>query len=517
MTMKIIKVIARECGDLEKQYRRHFKPKLGGDVLDELEDAVRDMGSLSAIETALGDVAGRVIVPSNDCELGELAGIRSWRDRRFRVVIDVEVRPFTARNNTCERMIVIGYCDRAEITRNDEIEPDTEIFINSIVRLSGNIRRRHGVDVESYRVIEDSSILCGHDELSFDDDRMEISLTPYNIFEALVANAEEEDEFDDEDDDIVLSSSILSVEAKSVKRRNNHSTNYMSDLIRADVYGRTAAEQDDDDGLLMRPNRSSHARESVVDADIRKNDFIRALANEIDDMYDTKNSFRYEDLTLFTDNNLEELDDITEVYLMADADDDLESDSWKSARPETMAAYQVVHAIPTIAIETLHEDIEFIIDNDSIDGRTQVFIPNSSTYVEDSAGDPIDLPDECINRFESRLIKEVFEPLTRRNRRLVDMHVKCNIFGVTRVEISIDGETTRPYVFASFADAMNSPVVSGNTRALRDFARDYSRIRQTVDGVLFDSADQDLERESRSRSSRSNRRRGSALDDIVID
>lgn len=511
--MRLNKLVLRETGDLEKQFRRPFKPHLDGGILDDLEESMRSASSLSSIDSAMGEVAGRMLLPSDEYEEAKLHNVRSWRDRRFRFFADITVRDFSRHNTTCERMIVVGYTDRAEIGRNDTIDPDTEMVINSVIRLVGNLRKDHrGNVIESYRILEDSNILCAHDELAtYDDlDDMEISLTPYNIFDAISAKDEDGDDWDPDGE--IYSSAILSAEARSVRRRVNNPTNYLTALVQSDVTALTLAEEENGD-MLFTPSRSNHARDICSDPDLRSNDFIRAIANHRDEMYDAKNAFYYEDLVIFTDNDLDELDDLTEVSLMATDDIDLESDRWSSAHPETLAAYAVVHAVPTIAIETLQEDVEFTVDNDNHENRPDFAIIHQQTYVEDSSGEPVDLDDSIIDRFEARVIHEVFNPLTRNGRHLVTLDVSCNIFGITRVEISIDDDNTRPYVFTSFADAMLSPVVSNSARTLKDFARDYSDIREVIDDVWGDKGNK-APRNPRNARRSSRRQGGSALDDI---
>jgi len=215
------------------------------------------------------------------------------------------------------------------------------------------------------------------------------------------------------------------------------------------------------------------------------------------------------------------LDELTKVYLMKSNNCSYESESWTGASAETLASYQVCHAIPVIMLDCLMDSITFEVSNvRGIGGRPEFMITDFTSYVGENISDH-----GILRAFETRIIHEVFKLISNDNYMTVDLQVEADIGGVTVVNIAIDADPVTRYVFPTFADALTSPIVTSDKERGNELAEGYLEIRKTVDEIIdrnsvIDTTTSltDLRRSNTQRSRQPSAPRGlhSLLDDDVL-
>lgn len=466
--MEITKVSLVEVGDMEETYRRPYQWSADGDLINDIVDTV-ERGNGRLAPSLFVDVAGRALTVSNEVEEAILPGMEgrnAWRKSRFRFIIEVLLEGESRHNSVTQRAIVSGYTDRAEISMSNHIDPDTRFHINSVVTLQ-DIRERGGR--KRTMVIDSSQTILGR--YGDHEDDTDFLIRPSDLFSTIEVK---NDPLSD-GNETVDTNTTCHLGTQLTKRGENTSSRYLSTLINTDVEAK--AQLNSEHMLNHDETRDVIATDMLSDNILRNNKFLKALSS-YHRKFHKENFITYDDIAHFSHRGMASLDENTDVVLMRNNNISYESEHWSGATADTVAAYQICHAIPVIMIDCLFSSIRFTISNvnSRLDDGPEFHLDEATSFAGKDFYDR-----SVIRAFQSRIIREVFKPISNNGHMLVDLEVESDVGGVTRVFITIGDSGEIPYVFPTFADAMLSPVVTNDKNVGSELADTFIDIRKEVD------------------------------------
>lgn len=508
--MRLTKLELIEVGDLEEQYRRPFEFNTDGDILQKIEGLVRsNAGRLSSdlfISTASD--ALRLSSDVEEVGIGGRSGRRAWKENRYRFIAHVDLENYNRGDRVATRAIVIGYTDRADLSHNDTVADDLEMYVNSIAIVRDVERRdKRGRVYTQTKLVDSQQALLG--DLDFDAGNVEYMMRPFDLFNTVDSHRDT-----GRSDDSIDFRCLFQYGVELTDRNTNSSNRYLSRVVQADRQGAMNMETYSND--ILDQSREVEAADILRPQRVDSNLFLKALASRTG--YGDNNFFEYRDLVPFTDRrNLKDLDAVTYVWPMARNRFSFESEEWHGASPETMAAMQVCHAVPIIMLNCLFSAVEFTVSNrHGYDNRVEFILNDMASYVGPDFNDR-----RVLDLFENRIVEEVFNPISLNGYMDVEIKVSSEVGGMTRIELEIDDGPMVPYVFPSFADAMISPVITRDKNLLDDNADSYIELRKTVDDAIDDLTGEGvIDTTSRIRNGRveeNSRPRNRGLDLIDID
>lgn len=507
--MLLTKLTLIEVGDLEEQYRRPFKFSTDGDVLNSIESLVLSSGGNLSNDLFISTAADalRLSSDSEDVGIAGNVGRRAWREKRYRFIAEVELESFSARRRTASRAVVIGYTDRVDLSHNQLVADDLQMYVNSVVVIRDiELTDRRGNPYIKSKLVDSQQALLG--DIDFDRGNVDYMMRPFDLFNTVDTHRDT-----GRADDHIDYRCLFQHGVQLNSRNSNDSNRYLSRVVTADRQGLGNLETYAD--VIMESSRETEAADILRPSQLDSNLFLKAIASRSD--YADNNYFDYQDLATFTPRGtMDDLDDVTKIVPMASNLLSYESEEWHGASPETMAAIQVCHAIPIIMLDCLFSYVAFTVSNrHSADNRVEFLIDDMTSYAGEGFDDR-----QVFNTFESRAIREVFNVISANGYFDVRLEVSSEVGGMTRIELQIDDGPSTPYVFPSFADAMISPVITRDKNILDDNAENYIKLRDVVDDAINNCGRIDTTsrlRNGRVESAERNRPRNTGIDLLDID
>jgi len=476
--MKLIDLLLIEVGGLEKQVRRTFEWQRDGQFVNDITDVVERTGGNFSIDSFVG-VSADALTLSTDTEDIYIPGIDSdggMGERRFRFFLQIELEPMTTFNRKRTRAIVQGYTNHADLSHGNNIDPKMWMYLNNVTTVQDF---QDGARGTVTRIIDTSQTILADLRRSVrgEEDKL---IRPSDIF-ARIENREDLLGDDILDDSIDTRSSFYSG-IQLNDRRTNGAGNYLHKLITSDLEAK--ANLNTRDTGIIDDNRDTLAYETAGGSmqTTRSNRFLRALA-DTDRNFKFNNRFAFKDIASFCDMGMRELDDKTTVALNDDFSE-FESDVWTGASAEVKAAASICHIIPIVMLDCFIDTISFTISNQQSRGSDSNIIIEDMTSMLGKGLQNRDL----IRGFETRIKREVFNPISNHGHQVVDVSIDAEVCGITIIEITIDGDYGR-YVFTSFADSMLAPIVTNNVTKTDSLADGYMEVRKCVDNTVRDMFD----------------------------
>lgn len=477
---------------------RPLKPSASGDLLSDLLDEYdhnsqngrySDPGNLSTI-------ANKAF--SLDAEVERVIKTTNYDRRRFVVLIKL-VLPAT--RNTSNVDYITGFTDMYDFKTRDggsiaDIAPDTRIYFNNTVKSihSSDDLDRRGRRVQIDRV---NQVLGNRDQSWFDSDRRsgrrrrddnEVTLTPYQMVQKLGARATQLEvtsgdiESTMTDKRNLLASTTMSnyedrvpsgylsritegLESASRSRRSNSSRANRNAETDTEYYG-TASKKTGDSKTMSTP-------------------FFKALINQTD--FDDDNFVTWEDLEKVFPELIDDGDDIVEL-LTIDRDssnrggrstiDDIldpeDTESWETRTTTTTIANHVASSIPPLMADLMISEVSLIITNDNRRGKIEVTPGDMIRSIFKEFDDP-DALDVLCDRVKEFVIDGM--PFTKAQFYIDGVF---SIIRSTQVAVSFDGDESVPYNYASYSDAVASPLITIDKDRVTDILDELSEINEHI-------------------------------------
>lgn len=452
-TFTILKLALFDTGTYDRQYSRPYAANLTSSnrqTLDNLnnriEEATRANPIANISSSLISGLSGGLVIPTADWEK-QLQIPNGWDTKRFRFVLQIEVTHHGFSGS--ELLFYQGYTDYNGVS-NRSIDPNMTFFINSFMKVNRS-RDFSGMNPNGYidTITETAQVINGR---SYSDGHSPVfGLRPEDLFIGVQSAYMQGALQDAGEVRVIETRTDRSHDVFRSKRASAIPSNFLGQAI--NTYRNASALADfgqGNDGVLERAAQMSHEPSPY------ENPFIRAIS----DVRGASN------VTYFTMNDLAQLDPaaasktdyipVKEALSMSYAPDQHlsyagESADWSRPTLNTQIATIVSNAVSGLMIENMLVSLGF---HCSSYGGMPVTTPLG--FIGMTTADMRRYISNFIIRFES----EILPDLTQNGFIPIDLTVHADLYGETRIYLSVDGSPIEMFVVPTFCDSLMTPVVT---------------------------------------------------------
>lgn len=471
--LNISKFILGETGTYNDLYQRPYQTRLG----DQEYFAMRDMTSnFTNLEPeTLANCAGEFLTPSSQPG-GRININNGWGEQRLRFMMAVT---FGGRFSTTEQ-IVTGYTDRADLSHNGTMDPNTQFFINNVITLR-RVERNTGTGMaSSANIVDNFQVL--RESGSGDT----VTLRPTDVIRTqglkeAIGHVNEihgarkpagGSTFFDDGNTLFHDSRNgfgPSETTRLSRRRNNLSANYMSGLLKAH---QTA--QHDDVEYNTEETVLDKTQGQLAEPYALKNPLLKLLTHNTGFAENTSFTLsEIRELCPHVDNMMVLSRSSTTAQLIPNQRG--QTEGWGGSDNTTLIANILASNIPALALEHLITKIWFTSTNETMTGETITELNHTVQNPVTSFTAGVDITPQ-IRAFLNRVTHFVMRDITHSNMMGVSISVRYDALGDTFVTVSCDGEPPVDYIVPTFCDSLFAPVVANNSEALYNISNDFGML-----------------------------------------
>lgn len=462
-SMNVVRLFLQETGRYGQQFSRPYQAVTSFETLDNLNRRIEDVtrgdptGKING--SLIAGLSAGLVTPSANWER-ELTIANGFNEQRLRFMLEVHVD----NGFTTEIYFFQGYTEFVGVSYTGAIDPQMVFYINSFLRIN-RARDFSGLSSAGFRdtVTETAQVINGR----FHSNGVTpvFGLRPEDLFvgvqSAYLSNSlqtlNEGNVFDtrvDRSTDIFRS-----------RRSNAIPSNFLSNVV--DSYRAASTLADFGQGtedIYGRAIQTSH------EASPYENPFIRAISDAKGMINVTY--FTMEDLVridpMVTSNT--HYDPVKETIRLTQPGD---GESWAAATLETQLATVLSNAVSGLMVDCMLVDITFSCTNMTIGSipDTRIIFGQGVTTA--------DMRQYYIN-FVTRFESEVLPDLTQGNMIPIDILVSADLYGDTKIELSVEGAPHVTYITPSFCDALMAPVVTTNANEYHGLIHGIEHIVKNV-------------------------------------
>lgn len=460
--MRIVNLLLQETGTYNSMYIRPYITHVTQETANVIADRVDQTGDISP--NTFAGLTGNMLTPSS-VNLGEIPIPGGWNNKRISFLLTLEV----SSNLIANKLVYVqGYTDHVGISHSGAIDPRMLFFINSITVVARNtVQTPMGVQYMD-RVIETAQVINGQlfVDRSYGDAGV-YGLRPYDIFVSsqIVGLADVGHNYGNIYDKRVRLDSSPNLSKSS--RKNNIPTSYMSTLVGNYKNSLSLAEFG-----AVESDVYSRAASMSSDSSVLNNEFIRAI-----ELYTGISS-----PVTFNIGILESIDpnvgNVTNYIRVGNTQlvgchTAGSSEYWGGANRETVIATLLSNAIPSLMLEYMINKIAFRSTNHDINGQPTTVLIDAKSVTN------LDLT-KSFTMFKHRLENEIIYDLTFGNQISYMLDVQCDVFGESRINLSLDGGPMISYVTPSFCDSLITPIYTTNKDMLYTICHDIEHIFSNI-------------------------------------
>ncbi len=456
-SIRIAELFIQQTGTYSNQYFRPYVSYMDGQQLNQIISRVEQMGPGAAINSnVFSGLTSNLVSPSAQVA-GEVPIPNGWGETRARFILVVYVE-FSTGNPI--RYYIQGFTDYLGYSRAGNIDPNLTFFINSITAVSSIPVMTPVGMMEQNKVIESDLVV---NDLSTGQNMYSQSkflVRPSDIFNGIQVS-----DINQIDPSLMDRRSLLTMEPKSSNRLNNVPAEYISKIIDSYNRGRYLTDYGQSETDIL-----SQAKSMILEESTSMNPFIAAISN-MKGVQTTK-IFQYSDLLRLDPNT----DNVTKINWISDRNiGELhqagQTEYLHGADRTTVVASSLALSIPALMMEYLLSNVTIQATNNTLNGAIEILlIPGRSLTNADTP--------QHYEAFKHRLLMEVINDFTWNNQTAFAMYVTCDLFGDTKVELSLDGGPLTPYVFPSFSDSLYTNVITPNQESYMGLVNAFSTLMQ---------------------------------------
>lgn len=440
-TMKLVKLIAVETGTYDDAYLRPYSYNVTEQAVNSIANRVYETGGMSVGAAMLSGGAFQILSPAAT-PVAPITIANGWGNRRVRFMLEVEVSLAIGATHI---YYFQGYTDYNGITKT-AIDPNMEFTINSYLAVNRYITNNNGVPhvmdapIGNGQLIQNtggvSSILEPNSARLMRPADIAKGMQSSYIASTLGSMGGSYD-----------GRNVVTSEPKVSKRSNAVPTNYIATL--ADNYlnsQRSASMGQSNNSILTSLISTTN---DTIAGDIP---FLRRLAN-IKGMNGSCCKFFLKDLLSIDPTFVSRIKTAVvegsarQVYNRGNAQ------HWGGQDYETVAGFMIVNSVPGLMVDMMLTRVAFIATNKS---GQPIF-----TMMDAKSLTTMDITPYVAN-FRSRFMSEVLNDVTYNNQVMYEIHGDFDLYGDTKLSISLNGGPLTPYVHPSFCDQLASPVIAPN-------------------------------------------------------
>ena len=457
--LKITKFLIQETGTYNPMYIRPYVTHVTSDTANTIAQRVEQSGTVTA--GTFSGLTSSLISPSSSA-MGEIPIPNGWTEKRLSFLLTLELESSLSGNKI---IYVQGFSDYMGVSYNGAIDPNMKFFINSITVVSRNtINTPMGVQYMD-RVTETAQVINGKLFVDHSYDYNGVyGLRPYDIFMSAQTSSVRQAYKNLNDTRVRLDNSATLTRSS---RKNNVPTSYMATLV--DSYTKSS-ELSAYGGIPA--DVYSNAASMATDTGVINNEFIRALefsSGVPNPTFFNSVMLEHIDPNLANVTNFIKIGNTQLVGLHTAG----ETEYWGGAGRETVAATLLSNAIPALMLEYMINKIYFRSTNHDITGQMNTVLIDAKSITN------LDLS-KSFAMFKYRLENEILFDLTFGNQIAYMLEVSCDVFGESRISISLDSGPMIVFATPSFCDSLIAPVYTTNKDILYTVSHDMEQIFSNI-------------------------------------
>ncbi len=468
-----------DTGSYLPQARRpfvtHGDSQIVGEFLNNIGSAIQNNSSITP--HMMSQAGGNLLTVSTQAEASSPIP-NGWGTNRLRFVLTVKIHSQLGNDRVAYFQ---GYTDFQDNSYNGLIDPRSVFFINSFVVIDNiTIPTPSGMMVAP-RVVEASNILpeisprAFSSPLEYNGQTYPIPLSgqqmapmtymrPNDVFMAIQTSHVADQPGIGQVYDVRSSGSG----ARSFKA-NNSKSQYLASLV--DNYTTQLRLNETSSGFDTRATILENSLDRRESAPLKDNAFIRMLSRA--------QGSTYQAVTHFTLEVLGELDrDLSHKVRYVKKGSALptvqaESENWGAQNRECIAATIIMQSLSAIMLDLMISVVNITSTNMTVDGKPVSRIGHSMSITGADVSSQLNL---LLLRFE----KEIMYDITFGNQDIYSLTVSMDLLGTSKIDISLGGGPSYPFVQASFADSLYVPVMTVNPSIKNNLVGDMEFILDSV-------------------------------------
>lgn len=453
--IKAEEILFTTTGTYDAPPKRSYEANVNDNLINKV--LRKSQGGRNYSSGLLGRVSQEILKPGK--AFGQTDIIGGWGERRLRFVLVLSTKISGVEFLT----YLSGYTDGVGVTSpiaagKIHFSPDLRLYFNSVITLRKTIIVGPTGRSHRYSVLSNAQILSKNEESMFRYGSYELPepnnyIRPFDVFCKLSSMA-----FLGDQKGIVAD--YRSGMGETIELSGRSSLNMAKYLEKVLTSHKDAVRTADIIGDMESVN--FECSEEVYDGDVSENDLLGMIAMRsgyLEDGYIT-----YGEAEKLIDGFDEKASLIGRSALERHSATPAEKSDgfqhWFGDDETTVAATIVKDSLTSIMTECFLTKVNFLVHNDTCDGRP-VFTPiGKDGFSALGAGLPLD---NLYESFKSRFESLVLDGISRRGKIQYRMAVSSTLFGETRINISLNGEPNVPYVSTTFADGILSPMITSSS------------------------------------------------------
>lgn len=408
-----------------------------------------------------------------------------WDSNRLRMYLHVEMKDRTFKD-TWKEYFITGFTENDTTfevdDENIDMEPDTRVFINSIVRISieksDNVIRDligSGTSDDRYRIESNAHNLTAYtdDDVRGRDRDSFYTIRPYDIAAKLdheTSNIETDSRSD-----------FTSQSYKASTRTNMVATHYLGRTVNELVEGAREIDRSDRWRNSTTGTRYTKAQSALSENSLSKCPLTTELKN-VTDLRRTGYITWEEAQKAFKglgDSRYTQIMYSDAVEKEESRTSDLDGEKWHQSDMETQQSYQAMNAISGLMAECCIISAHIIATCEYQNAPIEITFARGTApvfFIEDMTEDQ---QEDMIDSLIYRLKHFVFEPLAY-TVGFFDLEANMDVLGDSEFTLSIQGEADATFWAPTFADGSTGGMVTSRKSASLNIGEDIQRLADAL-------------------------------------
>lgn len=453
----VAELVILEIGTYNAQYRRPFETHLDGQGLQMFQQKLADAPAYAP--AMLNGIANQFIMPSAQPEK-QLFIPQGFGEQRLRFHMKV-IHNFRMGGQVIEHLV--GYTNYVGASAAG-FASDCEFYVNSTVMVRES-QEMTPTGLQTFSNMADNShILVDNQWDGIYGGNNEQRMRPEDVFAAMSRN-----HLQGMGTNLIDGRSTMSNVAVKSSRKNSLAPMFMANVLENYRNAKQSEEFGQGEQQIL-----GQARGYASDNNVGKDPFLSAIAGIRG--APLGNTFTWRDLERLDPNALR---NTTLIQMDQAAKGDAhwagQTADWGGADGTTLAATILSQSVPGLMMDMMLTELVFTCTNHVIGGGVNFQPFHAASFTSLPVG-PI------VDQFMIRFQQEILNDLTFHNQIGFALKVEMDLYGHSKLSISMNNEPYTDYVVPSFADALLVPVVTNNHQNAMNIANDFDQLLTALNG-----------------------------------
>jgi hypothetical protein len=454
--LRITKLLLRETGTYNQQYRRPYNTVLTGETLGMFQE--RLVGAQKFTPMLFSGLANQFITPTAGYEK-QIDIVNGWNEQRMRFIMEIVYDSYVGGTR---KVNVMGYTNYMGLSHSLYIDPKMEFFVNSIVQIRETVQNTP-LGVQSFsNVFDNSHILVDNGWNGiYDSFRHDQRLRPEDVYTVMTRTHLPDN------GNLLDARNINNTVAVKSRRSNGLASEYMAKILDGYNQASVQAQYGQDNDTIL-----SEARGIVGESPASRDPFLSAIAQVRH--CPVGNIFTFSDLQRLDPN----VDNVTVVSLAAPTERASlhitgQTADWGASDRSTHVATILSQSVTGLLLDYGLTRVVFMSTNRNFGGAT------TTTFIDVCGFSTGDLSPQ-LEAFKSKLENGILRDISMCNQTDFMVEMQADLLGETRMRISVDGGPVVDYVTPTFCDALMVPVLTSNNDLTTNLANDFEALASAL-------------------------------------